>query len=213
MERAKFVLIEGVGGAGKTTQAKLVSRYLNRTNRRTNVTREPGGVTSAEAIRRTIFEWRSKGLISPDQQVALFFIAREFWMREFVVPNLKLGINVVADRSYPSTVAYQGYAEGANLTTIKNLADMVVGKYRPDGIILIDVSAEVAKARNAVKNERDPYDEAEMAYYRLVVIGYREMAKNNWGEINWQIVDGERPIRDVARDVRNAVDSIIPGRK
>lgn len=120
-ERGKFIVFEGILGAGKKTQARLAKDYLISLGRRANYTREPGGVASAEAIRRLIFKLRGENLINADHQVALFFASRDFWVREFVAPNIGAGYDVASDRSYPSTAAYQGYGEGADVKSKRGL--------------------------------------------------------------------------------------------
>lgn len=94
-ERGKFIVFEGVGGSGKTTQTALGGEYLRGRGRKVKVTGEPGGVTQAEVLRRLIFTLKEAGAANPDHQIALFFAARDFWVRGLVTPNIEFGIDVL----------------------------------------------------------------------------------------------------------------------
>lgn len=206
-ERGKFIVFEGVGGSGKTTHVQYSGNYLRSLGRNVIVTLEPGGIKEAESIRRLIFKLRSKNLINPDHQMALFFAARHLWIEALVAPNIDRGIDVLTGRSYPSTGAYQGYAEGGNLEAIRAISESVLGKYKPDAIVLLDISAEVAKARNEIQD--DPYDAQGIEYFKKIVFGYREMARQNWSGVPWYVVDTEPPIDEVSVKVKEVLNLIV----
>ncbi len=210
-ERGKFIVNEGVGGAGKTTQVELAAAYLRSKKYDVKTTREPGGDIAAEELRQLIFDLREQNAITPEQQVALFFATRRLWVRNVIAPQVEKGVTVLSDRTFPSTAAYQGYAEGADMQMIENLTRIVMDGYLPDAIILIDVSAKTAKRRNSPKNERDPYDDQELAYFEKVVKGYRKMAASNWLGIPWHVVNGEQSIEAVAQEIRKRLDLITNG--
>ena len=115
MGRGKFIVFEGVGGSGKTTQIELAKDFLEKKGLKVLTTREPGGVEASEKIRELIFALRDKNLVGPEGQVVLFFAARYLWLNSLVKPVLTNGINVLTDRAYTSTAAYQGFAEGGDL--------------------------------------------------------------------------------------------------
>ena len=210
-ERGKFIVFEGILGAGKTTQAELARKHLISLGRNANYTREPGGATAGEVIRKLIFRLKKDKAINADHQVALFFASRDFWIREFVAANLGVGCDVVSDRSYPSTAAYQGYAEGADLKSIERMTEIIMEEYKPDGIILLDISIQegIRRTSNANKNEDDPYDKLGVEYFEKVARGYREMAEANWSDVPWHVVNGEQPLSLVAHDVRGVLREIL----
>lgn len=206
-ERGKFFVFEGIGGAGKTTQVELAGKYLESIGRIPRLTREPGGVTPSEVIRRLIFRLVKEKVANPDHQIALFFAARDFWVREFVAANIGVGQDVLSDRSYPSTVAYQGYGEGADLKGIDKWVDIVMGEYKPDAIILLDVGVDTAKTR--VDADDDPYDSKDGEWFERVIEGYRTMARQNWSNVPWFAVDGEQTIAKVSEEVNQVLSEII----
>jgi dTMP kinase len=208
LERGKFIIVEGVGGAGKGTQIPEAERYIQSLGHDVHITREPGGEKSAEEIRDLIFRFRGKELINADQQIIMFYTARDLWMKGVVIPRIQNGIHVLADRSYPSTAAYQGYGEGGNIEYIEKLSREVLGENRPDAIILLDVSAEEAQKRKVDKGG-DPFDDEGRDYQERLVKGYREMAVNNWSGVSWYVVNGEQQIEDVTQDICRVLDVIL----
>lgn len=209
MARAKFVVLEGIGGSGKTIQLRRAKKYLEFRGLPVVVTREPGGIPEAETIRELVFDLKRENIINADHQMALFFAARKLWMESQVIPSLKKGINVLSDRTYVSTAAYQGYGEGGKLSTIKKMSDVVLGDYKPDKIILIDIGAEISVERNHKAKGNDPYDDMDMRYFRRVVRGYREMAKKRWGGVSWSTIDGEKSVDKVESDIRVVLNRVL----
>lgn len=207
-KKAKFIVFEGVGGCGKGTQVELAKRLLKKNRIKVVTTWEPGGINSSEVIRRLIFDLRGQKLIGPEGQMVLFFAARKFWVDKVVAPSLKKGINVIADRSYTATGAYQGFGEGGDQKIILKISDVVMGKTKPDAVILLDVSAETSMKRR-VDTKGDPFDKEDKKYFQKIVNGYREMAKKRWGGLKWYVVDGEPSVKEVSESVVKVFEKIF----
>lgn len=207
-KKGKFIVIEGVGGCGKGTQVRYIERLLWRNNIDVVTTREPGGFASSEVIRKLIFDLREKKLIGPEGQMVLFFAARKFWVDKVVRPSIEDGVTVIADRSYTTTGAYQGYAEGGNQKEILEIADVVMGKMKPDAVILLDVSADIAMKRRADPNG-DPFDKEDKKYFQKIIDGYREMAKKGWGGLKWYKINGEPDKKIVSNDIKLILSKIL----
>lgn len=208
MKKGKFIVLEGVGGCGKGTQVKYIERLLSRNNIDVVATREPGGFASSEVIRKLIFDLRGKKLIGAEGQMVLFFAARKFWVDRVVKPNLKKGVNIVADRSYTTTGAYQGYAEGGDQKNILSISDVVMGETKPDAVILLDVSVETSMKRR-VDPKGDPFDKENKKYFQKIIDGYHEMAKRNWGSLKWYVVDGEPKPKEVFESVTKVLEKVL----
>jgi dTMP kinase len=208
-ERGKFVVMEGVGGSGKGTQIDLAKDLLIDNGLQVVFTREPGGLAPAEEIRKLIFSLRDKKLIGPEGQMVLFFAARKLWVEGVVAPNIDRGISVLTDRSHTSTGAYQGYAEGGNQEQILKIADVVLGKYKPDAIILLDISRETSMQRRGKNVNGDPFDKETPEYFERLIAGYREMAKIGWGGLSWFVVDGEPKPEIVSESVARVLEDIF----
>lgn len=207
-KKGKFIVFEGVGGCGKGVQVKLAKKLLKRNRIKVIATREPGGINSSEVIRQLIFDLRGQKLIGPEGQMVLFSAARKFWVDKVVTPSLRRGINVIADRSYTATGAYQGYAEGGDQKIILKISDVVMGQAKPDAVILLDVSAETSMERRKDTNG-DPFDKEDKKYFQKIINGYREMAKKRWGGLKWYVVDGEPSVKEVSESVVKVFEKIF----
>lgn len=208
MKKVKFIVFEGVGGCGKGTQVELAKKLLKKNKIKVISTREPGGIESSEVIRQLIFDLRDKKLIGPEGQMVLFYAARKFWIDRVVRTNLKKGINIIADRSYTTTGAYQGYAEGGDQKKILGISEIVMGETKPDAVILLDVSADTSMKRRSDPNG-DPFDKENKQYFQKIIDGYRKMAKNRWGGLKWYVVDGESEPKKVSEDVTVILEKIF----
>lgn len=207
-ERGKFIGFEGIGRSGKSTVITPASEYVRSKGFEVVSTREPGGVPEAEEIRNLIFRLKGKEILTPDQQIAMFFTARHFWLERFVRTQLESGTIVLTDRSYPATAAYQGYGEGGDLRLIEAWSNEIVGDLVPNGVILLDVSADTFFQRKR-DDGGDPFDSKPREYHERVIDGYREMARNKWGGLDWYVVDGEQSREGVLHDVVYCVDQIL----
>ncbi|MBI4157864.1 dTMP kinase [Candidatus Woesebacteria bacterium] len=209
LERGKFVILEGVGGSGKGTQIEIAKNLLIKNGLETISTREPGGVGESEKIRELIFELKGKGLIGAEGQMAMFFTARKFWVDLLVKPNIDKGVNVLGDRGYPATGAYQGYAEGGDQKKILAIADIVMGKYKPDAVVLLDISAGTSQKRRWGDVNGDPFDRETPEYLDRLVAGYREMAQIGWGGLPWFVVNGESEPMAVSESMAKVLEDIF----
>lgn len=208
-EKGKFIIFEGVGGSGKSTQIGRAKEFLESKGIPTVTTREPGGTHAGEHIRDLIFELKGEGLISGDQQLILFFASRYILVKEIGKPNIESGITILSDRLHPSTGAYQGYGEGADMERILKTADVVLKDLKPDAVILFRISAETALERSRKEEDNDPFDRTTIDYFQKVVDGYEEMAKTDWGDMRWYVVDGEKPIEEVFEEVKKVLLEIF----
>lgn len=205
--KGKFIVFEGAGGCGKTTQITIIKKYLSQKKVPVLTTREPGGEKSAETIRNLIFLLKDKKLINADHQMALFSAARYFWVRKIIAPNLAKGKFIISDRTFTATGAFQGYAEGGDQKTILGISKEIMGECWPDAVIYFDVSAETSRKRSL--KEEDAFDRESFAFVKRIVNGYRKMARENWGKIKWYTIDGEKSIPEVTEDLKKVIDKII----
>lgn len=208
-ERGKFIVIEGIGGSGKGTQSEVAEALLRKNGLSVVSTREPGGIAPAEDIRQLIFSLRDKKLIGSEGQMVLFFAARKFWVDGVVAPNIDNGVNVLTDRCHTSTGAYQGYAEGGDQNKILEISNIILGNYKPDAVILLDISKETSKRRRGVDVQGDPFDKEGPEYFDRLIAGYREMSKIGWGDLRWFTVDGEGTPGMVSESIAKVLEDIF----
>lgn len=208
-ERGKFVVLEGPGGCGKGMQIEIAKNLLLNNGFKVIATREPGGIGPSEEIRQLIFRLKERKLIGYEGQMVMFFTARKFWKDLLIKPNIDKGINVLGDRCYPSTGAYQGYAEGGDQKQILEIADEIMENYKPDAILLLDISSETSRKRRGKDVNGDPFDRETPEYLERVVAGYREMAKTGWGGLHWFMIDGEPAPETVSESVARVLEDIF----
>jgi dTMP kinase len=142
----RFIVLEGMEGAGKTTQVELLVRWLAARQVPYLATREPGGTEMGEAIRRILLE---SGPVSEAAELMLFLAARAALLADLVRPALAEGRVVLADRFEMSTLAYQGYGRGLALADIRVANRLATGGLRPDLTIVLDLPAPTGLARVA----------------------------------------------------------------
>jgi len=208
-ERGKFVVFEGPGGSGKGLQIEIAKKLLLNNGFQVISTREPGGVGPSEEIRQLIFTLKDLKLIGAEGQMVMFFTARKFWVDQLVAPSINSGIHVLGDRSYTSTGAYQGYAEGGDQNRILKIADVIMGGCKPNAVLLLDISGETSRKRRGKDVNGDPFDRETPEYVERLIAGYREMAKIGWGGLNWFVVDGEPKPEVVSESVAKVLEGIF----
>lgn len=170
---ARFITIEGGEGAGKSTQARLLAETLRRARLPVLLTREPGGPPGAELLRGLLLNGEVGW--SPFAEVLLHFAARSEHVEKMIRPALASGTWVVCDRYVDSTMAYQGYGQGAGQDVIATLTRMV--GLRPDLTIVLDVSVATGQARVAARGRRtDRYERMGTDFLTRVHAGFRAIA-------------------------------------
>ncbi len=206
--RGFFIVFEGIDGAGTTTQARLLSRWLQRRGREVVATAEPSrgpiGVFLREALAGRVAS-RGGGPLPPSS-IALLFAADRFeHLHGEIEPALARGADVVCDRYLLSSLAYQGLENDPSWIETLNL-----GVRPTDLVLLVDVPAEVASARRAKRGGAPDLYEVD-ALQRRIAEGYRQAARERVGERIVRI-DGTPSVRAVQRACRSAVRALMEGK-
>ncbi len=143
---ARFIVLEGGEGSGKTTQAALLSAWMDTLGVEHVVTREPGGTAVGEAV-RTVVLGRTDLEMPAESELFLYLASRAAFVREVVQPALTAGKVVVSDRFDLSTLAYQGYGRGLPVDDVRRAVALATGGLEPDLTLLLDVPVEEGVAR------------------------------------------------------------------
>lgn len=171
-----FITLEGIEGSGKSTQAQLLSEFLELRGFRTTLTREPGWGALGKLIRRLILEERELEL-DAIAELCLFCADRAQHVRDFIIPKLKEGHVVICDRFYDSTIVYQGYARGLDLTLVKRLAKASALDLHPDITILLNIPVKKGLSRLEQRDGRTKMDDEPLDFHERVRKGYMLIAK------------------------------------
>ena len=185
-----FITIEGVEGAGKSTLAELVAEHLRSEGADVVVTAEPGGDPVAERVRQLVLD--SADSISDRAELLLFEAARAQHVDRVILPALERGAVVICDRFADSSLAYQGYARGIDLETVKMLNDCAARGLRPDLTILLDLPVESGLDRTS---GMDRLSSEGIAFHNAVREGYLALSRAEPGR--FVIIDAGKPIDEV----------------
>ncbi len=174
---ARFITLEGIEGAGKSTLARALESALRARGLEVLLTREPGGSPLAERVRSVVLE-RGPEQITPEAETLLMFAARSIHLENRIRPSLAAGQWVLCDRFTDATRAYQGAGRGVASALIEALADAVHGRLWPQRTLLLDlpVSLGLERARSR-RGTGDRIEDQDAAFFERVRGGYLELAR------------------------------------
>jgi len=172
MSRGKFVTLEGVDGAGKSTHLQFIADALAAGGRHVVQTREPGGTDFAEELRRIVLTEK----LSPVMATLLVFAGRADHVARVIEPALAAGNAVVCDRFTDATIAYQGAGQGVARDLIDRLAREVHPRLSPDRTLVFDCPYEIAVKRLSGK-KLDRFESEDRAFFERVRNTYLALAK------------------------------------
>lgn len=212
---APFISFEGGEGAGKSTQAKLLAERMRSNGTDVVEVREPGSTVLGEQIRDII---KRPNANVPAADALLFMAARAQLMHEVILPNIRNGIAVVADRFSDSTVAYQGHAGRINPVRILHANELATSEgqdkpVQPDLTILLDVDPKLGlrrrhKADRQLNLQMHRFEDLPLDFHYKVARGYAKIAESE--PYRWATIDGSRPIHQVAEDIWLNVARYLP---
>jgi len=172
--RGMLVTVEGVEGSGKSTQCWRLAESLRARGLDVVLTREPDGTPMGAAIRRL---FAADGPTpTPLTQVFLFMAARQQHVAEVIRPALSRGAVVLSDRYADATMAYQGFGQGVDLETIRDLNALATGGLLPDLTLVLDLEPAIGMARIRGR-AHDAFEKMDLAFHRRVREGYLEIAR------------------------------------
>jgi dTMP kinase len=201
--RGIFITIEGIDGAGKSTQARMLADWLRERARDVVLTREPGGTRLGEHVRRMLLDGGAQ--VGAAAELLLYVADRAQHVEEVIQPALNQGRTVICERYSDSTLAYQGYGRGLDLDFVRRANQFATGDLEPDLTALLDLPPEVARQRLAGTPDR--LEREKPAFHARVASGYRELARAHAARI--RVVDATAAPDDVFREVARAVEHLV----
>lgn len=195
---ARFITFEGIDGSGKSTQARRLADALPNAI----LTREPGGSTGAEEIRRLLVEGEPDRW-SAETELLLFTAARRDHLEKTIRPALERGTTVISDRFADSTRVYQGATRGDLRSKVDALHSLMI-EHEPDLTILIDMDPKTALHRGLSRSSgEDRFEDMGLEFQQALRTGFLNLAKQE--PARWRVIDGNRSIEDVWHNVQAAV--------
>ncbi|HET9341770.1 MAG TPA: dTMP kinase [Candidatus Eremiobacteraceae bacterium] len=202
MDGGLFVTFEGVEGAGKSTQVRLLHEYLSNTNIPFVFTREPGGTPLGEKLRTLLIDPLHQ--MSAEAEALILSASRAELVDKVIEPALRENRLVVCDRFWDATIAYQGYGRGLPVDTLVRLTMFAARGIEPDLTFLLDVPVRVSQERIRGRlGFADRLEQESIDFHERVALGYRELAAA--APHRFIVVDGRRPEDEIAVELRQQV--------
>ncbi len=192
-----FITFGGIEGCGKSTQAKLLRKYLEKKGWSVFLTREPGGPKISEAIRELLLSTDNKEML-PETEVLLYMASRSQHTGEWIIPALQKGKMVISDRYYDSTLAYQGAARRIDIKLIDTITKFATFGLKPDITFLVDLPAEIGLSRIS-KQDADRLEMESIEFHKKVREGFIEIAKRE--KERYIIVDGTKSVEEIHNEI------------
>ena len=207
--RSNYIVIEGLEGAGKTTARDVVVETLRELGINDLLfTREPGGTVLAEKLRSLVLDIKSVGdeVITDKAEVLMFYAARVQLVDSVIKPALAKGQWVIGDRHDLSTQAYHGGGRGIDRQMLATLRDAVLGNFRPNLTIYLDVTPEVGLKRARARGDLDRIEQESLNFFNRTRARYLELAAADDSIIT---IDATQSLEKVMSDIRAAVTAWV----
>ncbi|WP_437888042.1 dTMP kinase [Phytobacter sp. V91] len=202
---SNYIVIEGLEGAGKTTARDVVVETLRELGvQDIAFTREPGGTLLAEKLRSLVLDIRSVGdeIITDKAEVLMFYAARVQLVETVIKPALARGCWVIGDRHDLSTQAYQGGGRGIDQGLLATLRDAVLGDFRPDLTLYLDVTPEIGLKRARARGELDRIEQESFDFFNRTRARYLQLAAQ---DERIRTIDATQPLDEVIASIRRTV--------
>ena len=220
--KGKFITVEGIEGAGKTTQMKHIERRLRDLGVDFVATREPGGTPLGEEIRRLLLEPRAAAP-RPLTELLLMFAARAEHIGRVILPALRRGQWALCDRFIDATSAYQGGGRGLDTKLIESLETLTQGDLqddlqggpdgdlRPDLVLYLDLPPEQGMARAGRRGLADRFEQEDLDFFHRVRQAYLRRARAR--PETHRVIDASADAPQVRAQIHRAIDRLIQDRR
>lgn len=191
--RGKFITLEGIDGAGKSTHLHWLARLLESRGIPLRVTREPGGTELGEKLRLMLLDREQH--LHPETEALLMFAARREHLDKVIMPALEAGTWVLCDRFTDATFAYQAGGSGLAWDRVEVLEQWVQQGLQPDITLCFDVAPELGRARSGRIKQPDRFEQEQDAFFNRVRQAYQRRAHEHPDRM--QVIDASAPISEV----------------
>ncbi len=199
----KFITLEGVDGAGKSTCIKFIKKYLADKNLNYLFTREPGGTALGEKLREILLH----DDMNPETETLLMFSARNEHVYQIIKPNLKDGINVISDRFTDATYAYQSGGKNVPMEKITTLKNLVHKDLKPDLTLLFDLPTDVSLSRLKSDGNLDKFEKEAADFHNRIRESYLDLAKKE--PKRFQIINSNQNINIIEKEIYFVLDKLF----
>jgi dTMP kinase len=202
-----FITFEGPDGSGKTTQVAQIAEILRKRDYNVLLTREPGGTAIGDQIRHVLHDMKNERM-NPRAELLLYNASRAQIVAEVIQPHLAAGGVILCDRFFDSTMAYQGYGHGLDLTMLRTIVEFATGGLRPDLTLYLDISPEegIQRRLSALDKggEWTRLDAMGEAFHKRVREGYHQLMAAE--PERWVKIDAAQGVEQVQADILKALE-------
>lgn len=204
--KGKFVVVEGLEGAGKSTAIATVKQYLQQKGHDVVCSREPGGTPLAESLRTLVKQVQQNEVVAPQTELLLMYAARMQLLVNVIQPALNAGKWVLGDRHDMSSRAYQGGGRQLDETFINQLRLAVLGQLTPDLTLYLDIDPAIGLQRARARGELDRIEQEQLAFFQRTRQKYLQIAGS---EPNISVIDAGQPLEQVQADIVAALQQAL----
>ncbi len=208
LQPGKFITVEGIEGAGKSSNLSFIQRLLEAAGKQVVFTREPGGTSLGEEVRDLLLGHKHTGM-ADDTELLLMFGARAEHLASVISPALESGNWVLCDRFTDASYAYQGGGRGIAWDRIRVLEQWVQGGLRPDLTLLLDLPVDVGLERAGKRSEPDRFEREAEAFFGRVRDAYLRIAADEPERV--RLVDASLPLPQVQAQIATALGRLLGG--
>ncbi|MGF1748770.1 MULTISPECIES: dTMP kinase [Vibrio] len=205
MSQAKFIVIEGLEGAGKSTAIQTLRSELERSGiERITNTREPGGTALAEKMRALVKEEHADEALQDRSELLLMYAARIQLVETVIKPALAQGIWVIGDRHDMSSQAYQGGGRQIDESVMNSLKQIAIGDFKPDFTLYLDIDPKLGLERARGRGELDRIEKMDLSFFERTRASYLKIAES---DDSVAIIDASQSIEGVQKSIQAAVQT------
>ena len=202
-----FITFEGGDGSGKSTQVNLLKDYLDNLNFETIKTREPGGTPSAEILRELLTTGEVEKW-TPMSEALLMWASRYEHLIQVIEPALNSGKNVISDRFYDSTYAYQGVAHNLGIDKMEKLKKIIIGDIEPDVTFVLDIDPKVGLKRSLDRSDKENrFESYNIDFHNKIRSAFLEIAKKNKNRC--VVIDASLNEQEINNLIITVIDNLI----
>jgi len=202
MPHGKFITLEGIDGAGKSTHMSFIAERLRTMGHQVVVTREPGGTPLGEMLRDLVLSQK----MHTETETLIMFASRREHIDKVIVPALEKGIWVLSDRFTDATFAYQGGGRGIALDRLQVLENWVQSGLQPDLTLLFDVPLEISRERLSHNMSLDRFEQEKQDFFARVRAAYLDRAAAHPKRI--RVINGSRSIAEIQAELAPLLETL-----
>ncbi|REL35799.1 dTMP kinase [Thalassotalea euphylliae] len=206
MTQGKFIVVEGMEGAGKSSAIHVITDYLSQQNINFIQTREPGGTKLAEQLRNIVKSADHQETITQETELLLMYASRSQLLANVIQPALENGTWVIGDRHDLSSRAYQGGGRQIADEVMNTIADVTLKGFKPDLTLYLDIAPSIGLARARARGALDRIELEQMDFFERVHQKYQSLAAEDETIVS---IDASQEMSKVHQDIKQALAQFV----